>query len=254
MSASEVAPADVASIERATFDAVPPQALESLGGWLLGLDDGTVGRAHSAVPLEHGSADPAPVHAIAARYAAQGLRAVLRVPELPAFEPVRAVLEQHGYQRGKPTCVWIGTVAAMTLLASDNEAELSGRPDDAWRAVFLGEGFDAADGASRIQILGRAQHAVFARACVQGQTVAAGMGSFSQGWASVHGMRTLAAHRGRGLASAILRALAREAQARGIQRAFLQVEQGNAGAQALYRRAGFAPAWGYAYWTQPRPR
>ncbi len=74
------------------------------------------------------------------------------------------------------------------------------------------------------------------------------MGSFSQGWASVHGMRTLPGYRGRGMAGAILQIIAKEAKSRGLGRAFLQVEAGNTGAQALYSRFGFAPAWDYAYW------
>src|SRR5688572_17123458 len=46
-------PADVESIERATLAAMPPSASEEHEGWLLAFDPGTVGRAHSAVPLRH---------------------------------------------------------------------------------------------------------------------------------------------------------------------------------------------------------
>ena len=51
--------ADIEAIERATLDAVSPERVESLPGWLLPMDSGTVGRARSAVPLSHGNADPA---------------------------------------------------------------------------------------------------------------------------------------------------------------------------------------------------
>lgn len=250
-----LAPEDIEAIERATLDAVPPQAMDSVGGWLLGLDTGTVGRAHSAVPLRHEGevTDAGVVALIESRYAAHGLRAVFRVPVLPSFGGVQAELAQRGYVQTKPTCTFIGTTAGMRALqaerrAEERPAELLAAPDDAWRALFLGEGFDPADGASRAQILGRARHAAFARVRLAGDTVAAGMGSYSQGWASVHGMRTLAPHRGKGLASSILVALATEAQRRGLARVFLQVERSNTGAQALYARAGFVHAWDYAYW------
>jgi ribosomal protein S18 acetylase RimI-like enzyme len=49
----------------------------------------------------------------------------------------------------------------------------------------------------------------------------------------------------------VLAGLAGEARARGIERAFLQVEEKNTPARALYRRAGFAPAWRYFYWSRP---
>ncbi|RYX93219.1 MAG: GNAT family N-acetyltransferase [Comamonadaceae bacterium] len=244
-------PADVAAIERATLDAVPPESLEVHGAWLLGLDPGTVGRAHSAVPLSHDAADvddPSSVERIEARYAREGLRPVFRLPVLPAFDGVAQALARRGYASRKPTCTFTGTVKAMAALAPRADVEVLRQPDDGWRAVFLGDGFDPADGASRVEILARARHAVFACVRVNGVTVAAGMGSYSQGWASIHGMRTLASHRGKGMAGRILVALAREAEARGISRAFLQVEAGNP-AQALYRRAGFEWAWDYTYWS-----
>ena len=54
-----LAAADIEAIERATLDAVPPEQTAVLDGWLLGLDRGTVGRAHSAVPLTHDGCDAA---------------------------------------------------------------------------------------------------------------------------------------------------------------------------------------------------
>jgi GNAT superfamily N-acetyltransferase len=257
---------DIEAIERATFDAVPPESLAMEGAWLLGLDHGTVGRAHSAVPLSHDASDVADasvVGRIESLYAREGLRAVFRVPALPAFDPVRAELARRGYGAGKPTCTFIGTVAGMKALSdtrgdNDNDnnkatatygVEVIAQPDDAWRAVFLGAGFDLIDGSSRVQILSRARHAAFACVRVNGLTVAAGMGSYSHGWASIHGMRTLASHRGQGLASGIILALAQEAEVQGIQRAFLQVDANNP-AQALYGRAGFEWAWDYAYWAR----
>ena len=97
-----------------------------------------------------------------------------------------------------------------------------------------------ADGASRVAALGRAPGSLYASVREGGQTVAAGRGApFRHGWVSVHGMRTAPAWRGRGLAGRVLAALADAAMARGVARCFLQVEAGNAAAQALYRRAGF---------------
>ena len=244
-------PQDIEAIERATLDAVPPDAQARVGRWLVALDQGTVGRAHSAVPMDHGATDAQMVPPIESVYQQNGLGAVFRVPAQKPFVAVRAELLARGYTRGKPTSVFTAQVARMAALADVAAAELMDQPDDDWRAVFLGEGFDPVDGASRVQILQRAQHAVFARVRVDGQTVAAGLGSFSRGWASVHGMRTLAAFRGRGLGSQILGAVAREAQRRDLTRAFLQVESANTRAQAVYRRAGFSLAWEYAYWARP---
>lgn len=51
----------------------------------------------------------------------------------------------------------------------------------------------------------------------------------------------LAAHRGRGIGTALLRALMREARGRGIGRLSLSVEHDNPAA-ALYERLGFRPS------------
>ncbi len=241
---------DVESLERATLAAVPPQAVEQFGAWLLALDDGTVGRAHSAVPLRHEAANPQEVGAIEARYAAHGLKAVFRLPQLAAFESFRAALAQQGYRSEQPTFTLAGGLQGLAALAEPAGVVLAGQLDEAWGAVFMGPGFDPVDGSSRFAILRRGRDSVFASVQVDGQLAAVGLGCFAHGWCGVHGMRTLPAFRGRGLASRILSALAREAQGRGVERAFLQVEQGNAGALRLYRQAGLATAWGYEYWRR----
>ncbi len=54
-------------------------------------------------------------------------------------------------------------------------------------------------------------------------------------------LAVLPAARRRGLGAALLAAAAREAARRGARALFLEVADGNAGAQALYGAAGFAP-------------
>ena len=240
----------IEAIERATFAAVAPATVEELPGWLLGLDSGTVGRAHSAVPLEHAELDEAVFPAIEARYAAHGLSPVFRLPQVTAFEPARAALARRGYAAVQPTQVQVGSARVMAAQFSGAGAEVAAAPGEGWASVFLGEGFDPVDGANRVRLLSRAKGAVFASVHAYGRVVAAGVGSFSHGWASIHGMRTALSHRGQGLAGSILGALAREAQARQIDPVFLQVDAANTSALGLYRRAGFETAWTYEYWRK----
>jgi ribosomal protein S18 acetylase RimI-like enzyme len=238
----------VETLERATLAAVPPEALEEIDGWLLGLDRGTVGRAHSAAPLRHAPALRDAVPAIESRYRAQGLAPVFRLPEVAAFDALRAALASQGYAAGKPTLVQTGTAQGLASLGAPFAAALAKAPGDDWGQVFLGEGFDPEDGASRLAILRRARSSVFASVSVDGRIAAVGSACFSNRWCGIHGMRTLPAYRGQGLASSLLAAFGREASSRGIARAFLQVESENAPAQSLYRRAGFVTAWAYDYW------
>lgn len=251
MPAAPHPPEDIESIERATLAALPPQAQLERDGWLLALDHGTVGRAHSAVPLRH-APPPADVLARLEReYRGAGLTPLLRVPMVAPFDAFRAQLLGAGYRASRPTVTQTAAAGDVAGVGDASRATLAGGFDEEAAAVFLGEGFDPVDAASRLAILGRAGDSTFASVRVDGRVVAVGTGCCSHGWCGVHGMRTLPRFRGAGCASAILAALAQEAGRRGVDRVFLQVEQGNARAQALYARAGFAPAWTYEYWRAP---
>ncbi|MES2953902.1 MAG: GNAT family N-acetyltransferase [Pseudomonadota bacterium] len=241
---------DVEGIERATASAVSPASVEALDGWLLAFDRGSVNRAKSAVPLQHTACDEAMVGKIEARYAAHGLAPLFRLPALVCFEGLRSELSLRGYRAQSPTRVQLGSVSAMRAASILRPADIATAPDAAWAALFLGEGVDPVDGASRVAALSRAPGSLYASVREGGHTVAAGAAAFSHGWVSVHGMRTAPAWRGRGMAGRILAALADAATARGMERCFLQVEVGNTAAQSLYRRAGFETAWTYEYWRR----
>ncbi|MBS0338880.1 MAG: GNAT family N-acetyltransferase [Proteobacteria bacterium] len=250
------AAADIEAIERATLDAVAPQRVEALEdeAWLLPMDPGTIRRARSAVPLRHEAPRGAParlLERIEARYAAHGHPSQLRVADLRCFDELRTAMTQRGYQPGKPTQTQTGTSRAMLVPGAGAPADVDAAPDAAWAQVFLGPGFDPVDGAGRVQALSRASSNLFASVRESGSTLAAGAISFSQGWASVHGMRTVQSARGRGLARRVLAGLAQAALQRGFERVFLQVETDNQAALALYLRAGFTPAWTYRSWQSP---
>ncbi|WP_226462129.1 GNAT family N-acetyltransferase [Hydrogenophaga taeniospiralis] len=242
--------ADIEAIERATLDAVSPERVEALPGWLLPMDSGTVGRARSAVPLSHVKADPAVLDDILDRYAAQGFVPSFRLPDGPAFESLHQGLQARGFARAQPTLTQCGRVQDLLTAQTGPVADLADTPDAAWMAMFLGEGLDPVDGASRARSLSRATGTLFVSLRDDGQAVACGAAAYGHGWLSVHGMRTAASHRGRGLAGRVLQAMAEEALRRGIHRVFLQVVADNGPALALYRRLGLNTAWTYAYWRR----
>ena len=244
--------ADVEAIERATVAAVAPCEVLEIGGWLVALDPGTIRRAGSAVPLHHDlTPDLAVLDEIEAAYAARGLTPAFRIADAPGLEAVRVELDRRGYRFEQPTLVKIGAAAGMIVAARGAPADIAETPDAGWAGVFTSEGFDPADGANRVAALSRSPDAVYGGIVEDGRTLAVGVAAFGQGWASVHGMRTDASRRGEGLAGRVLAGLAGAAQARGVERVFLQVEEGNTGARSLYRRAGFAKAWRYCYWSRP---
>ncbi|HZY19551.1 MAG TPA: GNAT family N-acetyltransferase [Ramlibacter sp.] len=241
---------DVAALELATLDAVPPRQLVTLDGWVAGLDDGTVGRAHSAVPTRHHAVDAGAVDVLEALYARHGLPATFRVPVLPAFAAVRQRLVAGGATPRQPTLTMTGRAEAVSQAGCGEDVHLEACPGQGWSDAFLGEGFDPAEGAGRLAILRRSRSSVFAAVQRQGQVVAVGAACLGRGWCGIHGMRTAPAWRGRGLAGSILATFGRLAAQRGIGQVFLQVEQANSAAQHLYRRVGLQPAWTYEYWRR----
>lgn len=253
-------PAEIEAIERNTVQAVAPERLDTgLPGWLLPMDPGTVGRAHCAVPLSHAAPEPALIPEIEARYRTQGFTLAWRLPDRPqdaGWARFGEALNAHGFQRIDPTQTHVADAAELLrrlpAAPPGTELRLDASPDAAWLAMFLGEGLDPVDGACRARALSRAAGTRFASLREHGETLACGAASFSHGWVGVHGMRTAASQRGRGLAGAVLRTMAEQALAAGLPQLFLQVTADNAAALALYRRAGFRLAWPYAYWRRPR--
>ncbi len=243
--------ADVEAIERATVAAVAPREVLEIGGWLVALNDGTIRRAASAVPLSHDlAADLGVIDQIEAAYAERGLAPAFRIADAPGLEGVRAELAQRGYGFEQPTLVKVGEAGPMIAAARGPAASVAEAPDAGWARVFTSKGFDVADGESRVAALTRSPDAVYGQIAEGDMSLAVGVAAFGHGWASVHGMRTDASRRGEGLAGRVLAGLAAAAQARGVERVFLQVEEGNTGARSLYRRAGFKQAWRYFYWSR----
>ena len=243
---------DIEGIERATIAAVSPEVTEELDGWLLPFDGGTVRRASSAVPMHHGPVDIATLDRIEDRYDSRQFVPTLRLADAACFEDLRAELARRHYAEQSPTSVQTASLRRMAEVVAPGTAlaDVDTTPDAAWAALFLGEGFDPVDGAHRVRVLARAKGSLYASVREGGRTLAAGAMAFGHGWASVHGMRTDLAHRGRGLAGRVLGGLAQAATARGFERVFLQVEAQNDPALSLYRRAGFEPQWQYSYWQR----
>jgi ribosomal protein S18 acetylase RimI-like enzyme len=245
----------VERIERSTLAAVSPQQVQEISDWLLPMDPGTVGRAHSAVPTTHTPPDAAMLDAIAQRYVQSGWNPVLRLPDEPQWLAAQAHLLRQGWTRAKPTCVMTADVAtlrerAAAVLPAGATLAMVAHASEQWTGLFLGEGFDPVDGASRSQSLARSTATRYLGVSMGQEMVACGAVCVSHGLVSIHGLRTRLSHRGQGLATAIFAAMATSAQQQGISEAYLQVEAHNP-ARALYARLGFTLAWQYEYWQRP---
>jgi ribosomal protein S18 acetylase RimI-like enzyme len=253
--------AAVVALELAANEAWPAPVQDRLGGWLLRAADGWTGRANSALPV----GDPdrpldAAIDAVERWYAARDQPAMINVP-LPLAGPVGVALDERGWGAARPLTL-VQTAPLATILAAAPPrtdlppVELAPVPSAGWltiaaarKATSAGTGAPepAADlPAAARHLLTAVDQVRFAH--VYAETGAAGreLVAVARGtvtgrgrWLGLTLVEVIPDARRQGLGSHLARGLAEWAAGLGATDAFLQVEERNAAAVALYRRLGF---------------
>ena len=229
-------PKETADLERRADDAWPAPVRERLGGWVLRAADGWTGRANSALPLgDPGMVRDAAIDAVVDWYAARGLPARFNVP-LPLCAPLDAALTARGWARSPDVLVMSAPLAAV-LAGPDRDGlppvRLDAVPDDAWLAVVAARkrGLPAA----ALEVLTGPPQVRFATV----EDLAVARGAVVDGWLHLSLLEVAERARRQGLGRHITRALAAWAASSGAGTAFLQVEERNTAARALYGGMGF---------------
>ena len=240
----------VADLERAMLGAWPAETTDRLGGWVLRSSGGFTQRASSALAVgDPGLPLDRAVDAVEAWYAERDRPSWVTVP-LPlggdvAADPLGALLLARGYAPRVPTvCL---TAATREVLASAGGRATSPPPvrltetlEDAWFAAY-GTYRDADPARARAVLTGSPAQVFGAVDGPDGRPVAIGRLGVAEAWGGVAAMWTRPDHRRRGLATAVLGALAGAALERGAGSLHLQTDGDNPGALATYRAHGFAP-------------
>ncbi|MFF5876111.1 GNAT family N-acetyltransferase [Streptomyces californicus] len=238
-----------------TARAWQPVESEPLGDWRLRAAGGFTRRANSALPL----GDPG----LPADEALDRVRAWYAERDLPPYvqtatgaagtqELLCAELERHGWRREVAAQVRIAALAPVGDSAADVAAvRLTRAPDAAWLARY--QRFST-PGPHVLRVLESGPSVWFA-------TVAAGDGGAPDAigrcvvdgrWAGFMAVEVAPERRRRGLATTVMTALARRALDEGASAAWLQVEEENEGARALYDGMGFALHHSYHHY-RPSP-
>jgi GNAT superfamily N-acetyltransferase len=243
----------VRELEGIAARAWPAAVIEPLDGWLLRFSDGVTRRANSVWPNgAEGRLDLAEKLAMVEDFYSRRNQPV-RYQISPATEPpaLDAILEDHGYRYVDPTLVTAATLAEVLSRSerSGPVALVDERLSESWLTAYCqSEGVRPGEAVARRAILERRTspggHAVIA---LDGQAAAVGLGIGEGDWLGVFCMVTHQTYRRRGLATAVLRALAGWGKERGHSRVYLQVMQDNEGARALYGGMGFTTLYGYHY-------
>ena len=223
---------EIFALERVAAAGWPAPRTEALGEWLLRAGEGWTRRANSALVLgDPGCPVPEALDRVRAWYDDQGLVPRLAVP-LPTMAAVDHAAERAGWRHDVVTEV---LVAPARPVPDDPGVRLAARPDADWAAVYQNRGVPPV----AVGILTGPAVVAFASLELDGQTVAIGRGVAEGDWAGVAAMEVLPAYRRRGLAARVLRALTGWGAAQGATRCYLQVEDTNAAARALYAGLGF---------------
>jgi len=229
----------------------PVRTVTTSDGWLVGLSGGFTRRANSAVVLTEPTDVRQAVDEVERVFAAAGLPAVVRIGR-GERDALAAELDRRGWRARAGARVLArhvdGTVAPAAERGdgSDGPIEVVDAPDDAWLDLYL-----ATKGPSDVRALartiltgGRAQH-VAAR--VDGVLVGIVRVAFADGWAGLSCLAVDPGRRRRGLGRRLTVHGLAVAHRAGVDRVFLQVEEGNSAVGAWYAQLGFREVDDYRY-------
>ncbi|MBB4747060.1 GNAT family N-acetyltransferase [Actinoplanes lobatus] len=247
--------AAVIALETAADEAWPAPVRSRLGGWILRAADNWTGRANSALPV----GDPdrpleAAIDAVVKWYHDHGQQPLINAP-MPLAAPVNSALDERGWTSRPLTLVQTAPLAP--LLATPAAAglppvELADAAGDDWYAMVAEH--KGTLPAAAIRVLNGVPERVFAQIRdAEGDLVAVARGAVTgpDRWLGVSLVQTAPAARRQGLGRHVMRGLAQWAAQRGATRAYLQVEERNTAAVALYGRLGFSTH--HTYLTREAP-
>lgn len=253
-----VSTAQMLALEEAAALGWQPPDTRWLGRWLLRAAGGWTGRANSVLPLgDPGLPLDRALAEVAGWYAERGLPAQVQVP-LPARAALDAALAGRGWTAYHPSQLLTAEIATVLAAAGPaaGAAAVGGRsvtladaPDAEWLAGYHHRGDRLPAGATAV--LTGARRPVFATVRDGAEVVAVGRAAADAGWAGVTALEVAPAHRRRGLAVALMAALASWAAEQSVHRMYLQVADDNAAALGLYRRLGFGRHHRYQYRLAP---
>ena len=238
-------------LEELAARAWPALETERGDGWLLRRTPSVRRRRlNSALPL---GSDHATIGEVERFYRDRAMTPRVQVAPAEELGALDAALHERGWRADGPTDILVAAVDDVPAAVSA-EVAVSTRPavDRSWLDAWI-----AAEGRpdaheTYAHVLRRVPSpAGFAVAHLEGLPAAVGLAVCERGWSGVFCMAVDPAARRRGVARALLRALADWSREQGADGIYLQVECDNAPAQALYASMAFTRSHGYHFRIAP---
>jgi N-acetylglutamate synthase len=246
--------ADIAALELAAYRAVPAQQVVLIDGWHLRITPGLPTKRANSVFAQRVAGGRSPEDRLARVEAFYGDRSLpARYQLCPASQPsgLDDVLLGRGYAEEGRTAVQVAAISGGRT-SVDPAIAITSQPTGDWWAAW---GSALTPDPARVPHLAALFRRIagdtgFAVATLDGAPAAVGLGVRDGPHLGIYNMATLPARRRRGAARAVLEALLHWGRDRGATTAYLQVEQNNAPAVALYERMGFREQYVYRYLTR----
>ncbi len=244
----------VARVEAAALWAWPPRETAFVEGWHLRAADGHTRRANSVrtASFTAEASLAAAVAKVEAWYGARGLAACFQLTALSAPAGLDAALAARGYRRLGDTLVLLVDPAGVAPAAAA-PVEFATRPTPLVMNAICDRYWDLRTRGLRAELLGRIRKPhVFAVATEGGAPAAGGLCVVDGALAGIFALRAQPPFQRRGHARAVVGHLVAWARRHGAAQAYLQVEEDNAPARALFDRLGGEVAYRYWY-REPEP-
>ena len=247
--------ARIALLDEAGANAMPASSAWHLDGWVLRHSpDVPFRRANSVLTLGAGDALTlderlSVVQSLADR---TGRPARLQVARHARPSGLDEALEARGFAVEAPVDVCVADSAAVRAATRSHQGvERYGGPDERWIAAWRDT--DTSD--RPVELFADGYRAMLTRVAPELLAVSVGsvgvaIGVRERGCVGVFSMKTHPAHRRQGVAGALLHEIATWALEGGAEQMYLQVEEANDDARALYEGTGFVPH--HRYWYRTR--
>lgn len=259
MTAAAPPPAPGAAEEVATWRPIEEVDVD---GWRAGFSGGFTRRANSVLPAGRPTDVDAAVERVEAAYRSRGLPPRFRVCAASRPEVLDERLAARGYRAVATTQVLVRALEAADARSAGDPATpptparelpfttilVADEPDDAWLSGWLdvkaaGGGVDR--GLARAVVSG--SRSAYLTAVDPAGVVGVVRAARADGWVGLSCLMVAPRARRRGVGRALTVAALDDAAAGGVRWAFLQVEDANAAARALYEGMGFRHAETYRY-------
>lgn len=245
---------DLRRVEEVGLNALQTQRQFFYDGWLLRVSPGKARRARS-VNAHFGSSLPlaTKIRYCERVYEERHLPVLFRMTPFVQPPDLADALAARGYEAFDTTLVQVVPLSAPPEAEMPDDFDVVNPPLAAFAdaVAVLQEASREQRDAYYERMLNTPQAMRALLAHVDGRPVGVGTVMLEDGLAGIFSMATLPDLRGRGVARAILARLLIWAWEHGATHAYLQVDEANHPALAVYRRFGFATAYTYHYRGRP---